>query len=92
MGGAPKQVMAKWNSLKPVMENASKPVAIAFLADEMPMPAEFMDDIRAAGVPFFRSPERAMRAFNNISRLDRQPDLPQPKPAGTGRAACRGRA
>jgi len=84
MGGAPKQVMAKWNSLKPVMENASKPVAIAFLADEMPMPAEFMDDIRAAGVPFFRSPERAMRAFNNISRLDRQPDLPQPKPAGQG--------
>ncbi|MCG6114480.1 MAG: acetate--CoA ligase family protein [Mesorhizobium sp.] len=84
MGGAPKQVMAKWNSLKPVMANASKPVAIAFLADEMPMPAEFMDDIRAAGVPFFRSPERAMRAFNNISKLDHQPDLPQPQPARQG--------
>lgn len=84
MGGAPKQVMAKWNSLKPVMQNASKPVAIAFLADEMPMPAEFMDDIRAAGVPFFRSPERAMRAFNNIARLDRQPDLPQPQPVTGG--------
>ena len=84
MGGAPKQVMAKWNSLKPVMENASKPVAIAFLGDELPMPAEFLDEVRAAGVPFFRSPERAMRAFNNIAKLSRRPDLPQPAPVSGG--------
>jgi acyl-CoA synthetase (NDP forming) len=89
MGGAPKQVLAKWNSLKPVMEKAVKPVAIAFLGDELPMPAEFLDEVRAAGVPFFRSPERAMRAFNNIARLDRRPDLPQAAAAaGTPRAVA----
>lgn len=84
MGGAPKQVMAKWNSLKPVMENAQKPVAIAFLGDELPMPAEFMDEVRAAGIPFFRSPERAMRAFANMSRASVQPDLPSGNPATDG--------
>jgi acyl-CoA synthetase (NDP forming) len=77
MGGAPGQVMAKWESLKPVMASASKPVAIAFLGDELPMPAEFLDDIRASGVPFFRSPERAMRAFANVARLRFQQGLPE---------------
>lgn len=84
MGGAPKQVMAKWNALKPVMEHASKPVAIAFLGDEAPMPPEFLDEVRAAGVPFFRSPERAMRAFSNIARLQHQPVLPQPAAVSGG--------
>ncbi|MEO3388047.1 acetate--CoA ligase family protein [Mesorhizobium sp. CAU 1741] len=77
MGGAPKQVMAKWNSLKPVMASATKPVAIAFLGDEQPMPEEFLDEIRAAGVPFFRSPERAMRAFANIAASGNPVPLPQ---------------
>ncbi|MDQ0314589.1 acetate--CoA ligase family protein [Amorphus orientalis] len=76
MGGAPQQVMAKWKSLRPVLTTAEKPVALVFLGDELPMPAEFMDDIRASGVPFFRSPERAMRALANIARLDVVDDLP----------------
>lgn len=84
MGGAPRQVMAKWESLKPITTDAAKPVAIAFLGDELPMPNEFLEDIRATGVPFFRSPERAMRAFANIARLERYADLPQPAGASGG--------
>lgn len=84
MGGAPKQVMAKWESLKPVMSGAAKPVAIAFLGDELAMPKEFLDEVRAARVPFFRSPERAMRAFANMARLDFQTDLPQAAPSAPG--------
>ncbi|MGX1306372.1 acyl-CoA synthetase (NDP forming) [Amorphus suaedae] len=78
MGGAPQQVMAKWKSLRPVLANAEKPVSLVFLADELPMPAEFMDDIRETGVPFFRSPERVMRALANVARLDFVDDLPMP--------------
>jgi len=78
MGGAPQQIMAKWTSLRPVLANAEKPVSLVFLADELPMPAEFMDDIRATGVPFFRSPERVMRALANVARLDFVDDLPMP--------------
>lgn len=76
MGGAPQQVMAKWESLKPVVTKSSKPVAIAFLGDELPMPPEFLDDIRAAGIPFFRSPERAIRAFARIAALQWQEEVP----------------
>ncbi|MEO3999380.1 acetate--CoA ligase family protein [Mesorhizobium sp. CAU 1732] len=83
MGGAPRQVMAKWESLKPVMSTTAAPVAIAFLGDELPMPPEFLAEVQAARVPFFRSPERAMRAFANIARLDFQPDLPAGMPAGS---------
>ncbi|MEW5424403.1 acetate--CoA ligase family protein [Amorphus sp. 3PC139-8] len=78
MGGAPPQVMAKWQSLKPVLTAADKPVALVFLGDELPMPAEFLEEIRTAGVPFFRSPERAMRALANIAKLDFVEDLPTP--------------
>ena len=90
MGGAPRQVMAKWESLKPVMSDAGKPVAIAFMGDELPMPQEFLEDIRATGVPFFRSPERAMRAFANIARLEYHTGLPAPAqlPGGTTRTVA----
>ncbi len=84
MGGAPRQVMAKWDSLKPVLTSARKPVAIAFLGDELPMPKEFLDDIHAAGIPFFRSPERAMRAFANIARLAPRAQLPPAAAAAGG--------
>jgi acetate---CoA ligase (ADP-forming) len=76
MGGAPKQVLAKWQSLKPVVTASEKPVAIAFLGDELPMPDDFLAEIRTAGVPFFRSPERAMRAFAGIARLGEARHLP----------------
>jgi acyl-CoA synthetase (NDP forming) len=41
----------------------SRTVIFAMLGDETPIAPEIVDAVRAAGVPFFRSPERALRAL-----------------------------
>lgn len=61
-GGA-KQAMAKVAALLPPLAGASKPVAVAVMGDEGPLPAEFVPSFRQRGVPVFRSPERALRAM-----------------------------
>jgi acyl-CoA synthetase (NDP forming) len=61
--GSPAQAMAKVQSLAPVIDSPPKPVAVAILGDEMPLAAEFIAGFRDKGVPFFRSPERALRAL-----------------------------
>ncbi|CAG4882314.1 CoA-binding protein [Georgfuchsia toluolica] len=40
----------------------------AMLGEDTPIPQEYIDEIRQAGVPFFRSPERALRAIATLSR------------------------
>jgi acyl-CoA synthetase (NDP forming) len=69
MGGSPAQQMAKWKSLRPVLEAAEKPVALAYMGDSWPVSDEFLADIKDSGVPFFRSPERAIRAFAHVMRF-----------------------
>ena len=71
MGGSPAQQMGKWKTLRPVLEAADKPVAVAYLGDNWPLSDEFLADIKDSGVPFFRSPERAMRAFAYLMRYGR---------------------
>ena len=75
MGGNPAQVMAKWTSLKPVLLKATKPVALTFLGDNVLLSDEFMADIAQSGIPFFRSPERALRAFSHLMQTRRAPGL-----------------
>ena len=43
-------------------------MVFAMLGEDTPIPQEYVDDIRRAGVPFFRSPERALRAIATLSR------------------------
>ena len=71
MGGSPAQQMAKWKSLRPVLEAAEKPVALAYMGDSWPMSDEFLAEVKSSGVPYFRSPERAMRAFAHVMRFGR---------------------
>jgi acyl-CoA synthetase (NDP forming) len=71
MGGSPAQQMAKWKSLRPVLETADKPVALAYMGDSWPMAEEFLAEVKVSGVPYFRSPERAMRAFAHVMRFGR---------------------
>ncbi len=71
MGGSPAQQMGKWKTLRPVLKAADKPVAVAYLGDNWPLADEFLVDIKDSGVPFFRSPERAMRAFAHLMRYGR---------------------
>lgn len=77
MGGSPAQQMAKWKSLRPVLQAAEKPVALAFLGDAAPLGGDVVADIENSGVPFFRSPDRAMRAFAHMLRYGRALAEPQ---------------
>ena len=71
MGGSPAQQMAKWRSLRTVLESSEKPVALAYLGDDAPLSADCVEDIRESRVPFFRSPDRAMRALGRMMRYGR---------------------
>lgn len=76
VGGSPAQIMNKWNTLRPVMSKSEKPVVYIVVGDEHPMPDAFLEDIAASGVPFMRSPERALRAFRRLA--DRRSTTPAP--------------
>jgi acyl-CoA synthetase (NDP forming) len=46
----------------------SRAVVFAMLGDETPISEEIIAEVRAVGVPFFRSPERALRAIARYTR------------------------
>ncbi len=48
-----------------------KPAIIGLLGDEVNVPASIITDARAAGIPFFRSPERALRALARLTAYGR---------------------
>ena len=45
----------------------SKPVIFAMLGEDSQVPGEIIAKLRSLGVPFFRSPERAMRALARLA-------------------------
>lgn len=61
--GSPALQLVKSDNLIPAFQKAGKPVIFTLVGDDYPLDAKFMSDVRAAGIPFFRSPERAMRAM-----------------------------
>jgi len=87
MGGSPRQQMAKWRSLRSALEERNdKPVAIAFLGDETPLAADVLAEIGECGVPFFRSPDRALRAIARVCAYGRA--LARPRRNAVARAAA----
>ncbi|NLG78071.1 MAG: acetate--CoA ligase family protein [Xanthomonadaceae bacterium] len=44
-------------------------VVFAMLGEDCPIPLTHVDELRATGTPFFRSPERAFRALAAVKRL-----------------------
>jgi len=66
-GGSPKMQVAKSDAVLPVYAKAEKPVILNIIGDDFQLDEQFMRDVRASGIPFFRSPERAMRAMVVIS-------------------------
>ena len=56
--------------LKPLL-GSPKPAIIGLLGDEVNVPASIITDARAAGIPFFRSPERALRALARLTAYGR---------------------
>jgi acyl-CoA synthetase (NDP forming) len=63
VAGTPKYSMDKVAALLPSIQRGGKPAMLALLGDEAPVPPEFTAAWRAAGVPVFASPERALRAL-----------------------------
>jgi acyl-CoA synthetase (NDP forming) len=45
------------------------------LGDDSPIPDDIIRDVRAAGVPFFRSPERALRALARLTSWATKPTI-----------------
>jgi len=60
---------------------AKKPVIITVLGDDGPISENLVREVREAGLPFFRSPERALRALARVTEYGRS------LAAGTGEAA-----
>jgi acyl-CoA synthetase (NDP forming) len=51
----------------------NKAVVFAMLGEDCPIPMTHVENIRATGTPFFRSPERAFRALAALTQLGRTP-------------------
>ncbi|MBD0417021.1 acetate--CoA ligase family protein [Tianweitania sp. Rool2] len=80
-GGSPKMQIAKSDAIIPVYAAATKPVILNIVGDDYPLDEKFMADVRASGIPFFRSPERALRAMAAISAYaDALAATGEPKP------------
>lgn len=54
--------------LASIPQDHGKPVIITVLGDDGPISEDFVKEVRAAGIPFFRSPERALRALSKATR------------------------
>ncbi len=68
MGGLAKDQVAKAESLLPVFNATTKPVAFVIMGDDDPLDADFKRMVQESAVPFFRSPERALRALTHVHR------------------------
>ncbi|WP_205421230.1 acetate--CoA ligase family protein [Rhizobium terrae] len=62
-GGSPPMQIKKSDAIIPVAATATKPVILNIIGDDYPLDPTFMKAVRDSGIPFFRSPERAMRAM-----------------------------
>lgn len=67
IGGSPPMQVKKSDALLPVYQTADKPILFSVIGDDYPLDPGFMRDVRDSGVPFFRSPERAMRAMKVVA-------------------------
>jgi acyl-CoA synthetase (NDP forming) len=66
-------------------ERPPKPVVFAMLGDDAEVPAEIISGFRQLDIPFFRSPERALRALGRISHIG-EPSAHAPSPAAPAQA------
>lgn len=63
VAGAPRFAMDKANAIVAGIADLKKPVAVATMGDETPLPDEFAATLRQKGLALFRSPDRALRAI-----------------------------
>lgn len=62
-GGGAAQQRAKGDAILPAAKDAAKPVAVAIIGDQSALDTGLIATMRDAHIPFFRSPDRALRAL-----------------------------
>ncbi|MGA7815285.1 acetate--CoA ligase family protein [Caballeronia sp.] len=67
MGGPPIAQRDKADHLVPALARATKPAVLAVMGDNNVLEPFFVEAIAASGVPFFRSPDRALRACARVA-------------------------
>jgi acyl-CoA synthetase (NDP forming) len=65
--GPPVAQRDKAEHLLPAVARAAKPAVLVLIGDNGPIEPFFIDAIRDSGVPFFRSPDRALRALARVA-------------------------
>ena len=90
VAGAARFAMDKANAINSGITNLEKPIAVASMGDDTPMPPEFAAALRAKGLAFFRSPDRALRAMarasaygHALAAAERRAPAASPHPAAT---------
>ncbi len=68
MAGSAMNQRDKAAHMLPAVVRARKPAALVIMGDEGPLLPEFRTAIADSGVPFFRSPDRALRAMALVAR------------------------
>ncbi len=71
IGEASEFAIAKGKACLAPLVGSHKPAVIGLLGDEVNVPQSIVADARAAGIPFFRSPERALRALARLTAYGR---------------------
>jgi acyl-CoA synthetase (NDP forming) len=65
-GGGPAQQRAKADAILLAAKDATKPVAVAIIGDESKLDSGLVGAMRESQIPFFRSPDRALRALSAL--------------------------
>lgn len=87
MGGSAAQQLAKAEHLLPAVETSTKPVCVVYMGDQSPLGEAFQARMAQSGIPFFRSPERALRAMAHVHRRGRLLQAAEQAGAPSGPAA-----
>ncbi|MCB1388328.1 MAG: acetate--CoA ligase family protein [Rhodobacteraceae bacterium] len=82
-GGSPAMQEKKIDYLLLPYETATKPIVFCLIGDDYPLAPAFMDKVKACGIPFFRSPERAMRAMKLVADYAEARVAAEDRDAGT---------
>lgn len=67
MPGSPATGLAKLRAIAPALAASGKPVTYTMLGGDSPLADELVQEFQANRLPFFRSPERAMRAIRHLA-------------------------
>lgn len=66
--GGPHQQRAKVQALIPLTRTTDRPLILTLTGDGAPLDPQFLDWVRENEIPFFRSPERTLRAMAALHR------------------------